>query len=165
MLPRPQVCDGEFYLGERLLVELSEEEGGQWLAVLRARSGLAPSLLPGSTVCGGFMSDFAVIYGYVAGDQAHSLPIEEPQPGTLDTGLFYAPDNSKGTLLSANLFCANPSCPHIFGPYFSQAVSMIADHRHEELVLGVEGLLSLTCERCGITRLASHEAYEGCYKL
>lgn len=166
MLPRPEISDGDYFMGERLLVEVTDGSSEQWTGILKSASGLAPLLPVDSILEGGFMSGFTMICGYVDNEGSKPLPIELPEPGTLDTGFFCMPDNAPGTLLPANLFCSNPSCPHIFGPYYSQAVAMLEEHKDVGWFLGVDELINaFVCERCGMTRLVKLQSYNGLYKI
>lgn len=161
----PQQSHEDFYLGERLLVELTGEGPDEWLGLLRSQSGLSPSLDLESVVGGGFLNGLPVIYGHIIDAKAFPLPFAEPGPGTLDTGLFCAAHGDLATLRSANLFCTNPSCPHIFGPYFSQAKAIIEQQRGTGARPSSDGIALISCERCGMTRVLSMESYDDLYKV
>lgn len=160
--PRPSSASGESFLGERVLVALASVDGDEWFGTLKSSSFLAPSLPIGTALAGRVLGDHTVVFGRVVDDRIEPLPLEAPTPGTTDTGFFYVPDASPDTLLAANLFCANPSCPHIFGPYYSQTLDMM--RRAAATPRADNAFVIFTCERCGTSRVVSEASFDGLFK-
>jgi hypothetical protein len=154
-----------FFIGERVLVRVVWQKDTAWAGRLLSEACLAPTL-PKDTILGGFIrSQFHLCTTVIVNDEAKPIPFRMPDPGTSDTGVFVVPDNSPDRIIPANLFCSNPSCPHIFNPYYSEAAQMLKELQSTGQALNGVPYAMLACERCGTSRVFDLNSYADLFKI
>ncbi len=160
------------FFGERVLVQILDEENGGWSGRTLRESQFAPSLTIGSEVCGGIFSGFYVCQYLLSSNEWIELPIEGvPQNSIL--GVFFLPkEGNVFDLQCANLFCSNPSCENIFSLTYSKLKSEI--EKAGEKIQTDTSLLSVgatdfklvqTCELCGNCKAVDLKSFEGLFKV
>ena len=114
------------------------------------------------------MNSHLVALTVFSGADAHELPVECPRdPG--DIGTFFLPKELDSThLQSANPFCRNPSCNHIFGIRYSEFCESV--HREvmpRDLSLGAgsTAYTIMTCEICATSCVIDEATFQDLYKV
>src|SRR5262249_46785426 len=132
---------------------------------LLSRSVLAPSVRIGTEIIGATAGNFEVCTEIIIAGNARPVPTEMPRPASTDTtGMFVIPPIDDA-LLSANPFCANPSCPHIFS--YTYSTFLQAAHESRILEWFWKGKLAIIagCHRCGTSRVIDESVYNELYKV
>jgi len=171
-LDTPDTMEYRGFFGERVLVQILDEEDGRWVGRTLRQAQFAPSLSIRSEVRGCIFSGFYVCQDLLRSSEWVELPVEGVPHNSVLGCFFLLKEGNVSDLQCANLFCSNPSCGNIFGLTYSKLKSEIEKAGRETktdsslLVAGVTGFKSvLSCELCGNGRVVDLESFDGLFKV